>query len=78
MKVFNLKVNIEPSEDGGFVAECPSLQGCYTSGLTFDEAVAKIREAIRLHIEDRIEDGDPIPSEVDLSETVETVVSVSV
>jgi predicted RNase H-like HicB family nuclease len=30
MKVFNLKVLIEQSEDGNFFIECPSLQGCYT------------------------------------------------
>jgi predicted RNase H-like HicB family nuclease len=72
-----LKVVVEPSEDGGFFIECPSLQGCYTSGKTFDEAVNNIREAIRAHIEDRIADGEPIPKEVDLSETVETMVSVA-
>ncbi len=78
MKIYNLKVTIEPSEDGGFFIECPALQGCYTSGTTFDEAVANIREAIRAHIEDRITDGDPIPDEVDLSEAIETMVSVAV
>ena len=78
MKVYNLKVVIEPSEDGGFFVECPELQGCYTSGETFDEAVNNIREAIKAHIEDRITDGESIPEEVDFTASIETTVSVAI
>ncbi|HUO09144.1 MAG TPA: type II toxin-antitoxin system HicB family antitoxin [Phycisphaerae bacterium] len=38
-------------EDGGFVAEVPSLPGCVSQGATRDEAVANVREAIELWIE---------------------------
>ena len=77
MKIYNLKIVIEPSEDDGFFVECPALQGCYTSGKTFDEAMNNIREAIRVHIEDRIADGEAIPSELNLTESIETMVSVA-
>lgn len=47
-------------DEGGYYAFCPELQGCYTSGDTFEEARANLVDAVRLHIEDRLEDGDPI------------------
>ncbi|NQU06436.1 MAG: type II toxin-antitoxin system HicB family antitoxin [Calditrichaeota bacterium] len=78
MKIYNLKVRIEPSDDGGYFAECPVLQGCYTSGETFDDVIGNIREAIRVHIEDRIADGESIPAEINLSESIETLLSVEV
>ena len=47
----NLKVIIEPGEDGYFVARVPSLSGCWSQGKTKDEAIANIREAIELYLE---------------------------
>ena len=42
--------------------------------ITYEEAVANIKDAIRLHLEDRIADGDEIPhTSVSLS-TVEVAV----
>jgi predicted RNase H-like HicB family nuclease len=38
---------------GGYVATCPQLQGCYTLGRTYEEVMQNIRDAIRLHLEDR-------------------------
>ena len=78
MKIYNLKVKIEPSEDGGYFAECPALQGCYTSGETFDIVINNIKEAIRVHIEDRVADGESIPAEINISESIETLLSVEV
>jgi predicted RNase H-like HicB family nuclease len=43
-----VRVVIEPGEDGWIVAECPSLPGCVSQGRTDDEALANIKEAIRL------------------------------
>lgn len=37
----------------GYFAYCPHLQGCYTQGETYEEALKNIEDAIRLHIEDR-------------------------
>jgi predicted RNase H-like HicB family nuclease len=52
------------TEDGRFVAICPSLQGCYTEGETEAEVRELIRDAIQLHVEDRIASGEPIYAEV--------------
>ncbi|HKP53736.1 MAG TPA: type II toxin-antitoxin system HicB family antitoxin [Chloroflexia bacterium] len=61
MNKFLLPVVVERDSDGYF-AYCPSLQGCYTQGDTYEDALANIEDAIRLHIEDRIESGEPIPT----------------
>jgi len=64
MKVYEFTVVIERDEDGRFVAVVPALQGCYSEGDTEQEARELIEDAIRLHIEDRLERGDPIHEEV--------------
>ncbi len=45
----------------GYVAICPELQGCYTQGDTYEEVLENIREAILLHVEDRLASGEEIP-----------------
>jgi predicted RNase H-like HicB family nuclease len=52
MKHYTLPIIIERDADGFFVS-CPALQGCYTQGTNYDEAIANIKDAIRLHLEDR-------------------------
>ena len=64
MTEYEFTVVIERDEDGRFLAVCPALQGCYTEGETEDEARDLIRDAIRLHIEDRLASGEPIYQEV--------------
>ncbi len=60
MSVYRFSVIIEKDKDGYF-AFCPELQGCYTQGDTYEEVLENIRDAIRLHIEDRLEDVEEIP-----------------
>jgi predicted RNase H-like HicB family nuclease len=60
MKNYRLSVVIEKDVDGYF-AFCPELQGCYTQGDSYEEALENIKDAIRLHLEDRIEGGEVIP-----------------
>lgn len=57
------QVILIPDEDGGFVVEVPSLPGCYSQGDTEEEALNNIREAIDLHIEALIADGEEVPKE---------------
>ncbi len=64
MKDYNLTVVIEKDDDGNFLAICPALQGCYAEGTTKAEALEMIQDAIRLHIEARLEKGEPIYEEV--------------
>lgn len=47
----NLKVLLEPSDEGGFTVIVPSLPGCISEGETGDEALANVREAIELYLE---------------------------
>jgi len=47
----NIKVVIEPGEDGYFVARVPSLKSCWSQGKTKEEALQNIREAIDLYLE---------------------------
>jgi predicted RNase H-like HicB family nuclease len=73
MKNITLPVIIEADTDGYFVS-CPALQGCYSQGDTYEEALTNIKDAIRLHIADRLADGEEIPQvSVSLS-TVEIAV----
>jgi len=60
MGAYKFSVVIERDMDGYF-ALCPELQGCYTQGDTYEEVLDNIKDAIRLHIEDRIEAGEEIP-----------------
>jgi hypothetical protein len=38
-KRMKIQVLIHPAEDGGYWAEAPALQGCYSEGETIDEAI---------------------------------------
>jgi predicted RNase H-like HicB family nuclease len=52
-----------PGEDGYWVAECVSLPGCISQGKTKEEAIANIKEAIELYIEDMVENGEAVPED---------------
>ena len=51
-------------ESGGFTVTVPSLPGCISEGDTEEEALANIRDAIDLYIEDMIADGEDVPEDV--------------
>ncbi len=69
MGVYKFSVVVEKDIDGYF-AFCPELQGCYTQGDTYEEVLENIKDAIRLHIEDRIESGEEIPQSESVSLTM--------
>ncbi len=48
-------------EDEAFIAEVPELPGCMAHGESQEEALANIKEAMRLWIDTAKEFGDPIP-----------------
>ena len=60
MQRYRITVVIEKDADGYF-AFCPELQGCYTPGDSYEEVLENIRDAIRIHIEDRRGDMEDIP-----------------
>ena len=57
------QIILYPGEDGYWVAECASLPGCISQGKTKEEAIANIKEAIELYIEDMIENGEAMPAQ---------------
>ena len=77
MKTYTLKVAVEPDEDRWHV-HCPALEryGAATWGSTREEALRHIREVVGMVIEELIEDGEPVPGDVPVSE--EPLVSVTV
>ena len=44
-----------------YAAYAPDVPGCISTARTWDEMLAMIRDALTVHIESLIEDGDPVP-----------------
>lgn len=51
------------TEDGGWVAEVPSLPGCISQGETFEEALDNVRDAIEVWIDGAQSTGLQVPNE---------------
>lgn len=47
----DFSVVVERDASGYFVASVPSIPGCHTQAHSLDELMARIREAIALHLE---------------------------
>ena len=58
----NLKVILEPSDEGGYTVIVPALPGCISEGNTKEEALANIREAITVYLEPVEDDWDFAPN----------------
>jgi predicted RNase H-like HicB family nuclease len=68
MKTYVFRVVIEPDEDR-WSAHCPVLltYGAATWGNTQEEALKHIREVVQMVVEELLEDGEPIPKDVQVS-----------
>ena len=64
MKRYQFTVIVQRDDEGNYVAICPALQGCYTEGETPEKAMAYLKDAIQLHIEDRQARQEPIYEEL--------------
>lgn len=53
---------------GNYSAYCPDLPGCIATGDTAKEAELNMHEALQLHIEGMMEDGETIPESAALAE----------
>ena len=62
--VFPVTIEYDQEEDV-YLADCPVLPGCYTDGKTREEALANIRDAIKLVLESRLAVGDPVQNYTD-------------
>ncbi len=68
MQNYRFSVVIERDKEGYF-AFCPELQGCYTQGDNYEEVMENVKDAIRLHVEDRLSSGEDIPQAESVSLT---------
>ena len=77
MTTYTFKVVLEPDEDR-WRAYCPALeaQGASTWGYTRQEALQHIREVLEMLAAELVEEGKPMPSDVQASE--EPLVAVTV
>jgi predicted RNase H-like HicB family nuclease len=56
-------------QDGGYLAYFPSLPGCNTWGVTYEEAVTNAHEALAVYLESLDDLGKPLPKD-EVSEPV--------
>ena len=77
MKTYVFRVVIEPDDDR-WAAYCPALEhlGAATWGYTQEEALKHIQEVVQMIVEELIEDGEPIPVDVQVSQ--EPLISITV
>ena len=59
MRGYRFAIVVEQDEQGYF-AYCPELHGCYTQGETFEEVIENIKDAIKLHVEDRLANNETV------------------
>jgi predicted RNase H-like HicB family nuclease len=59
----NFFVTLERDEDGVWIAECPSIPGCVSQGHTREGAIESVRDAIKLCLEVRADQGLPLTVE---------------
>lgn len=55
---------VEKGRERGYVAFCPALKGCVSQGVTREETLANLKEAMSAYIECLIENNLPVPTEV--------------
>lgn len=51
-KVFQYTAVFEPEKTGGYSVTIPALPGCISEGDSFEQALANIKEAAELYLED--------------------------
>lgn len=70
---YQYTVFVEPCEEGGYFAVCPSLPGCHVQGESLEDTLKEMRAAIQAFLADLKAHGEtvPMPRQV-------TVTSISV
>ena len=56
-----LRVILEPSDEGGFTALVPALPGCISEGDSREDALRNIKEAIHVYLEPVDDDWQASP-----------------
>lgn len=61
---------IHKEEGSDYGVSFPDLPGCVSAGVTLDEARSMAEEALALHVEGMIEDGEPLPEPSSMEEVM--------
>ena len=60
---YQFTIIMEPCEEGGYYAECPSLPGCHVQGDTYEETLSEMRSALSAFLDDYRNEGEAIPED---------------
>jgi predicted RNase H-like HicB family nuclease len=63
VETVRLSVILSEGEDGYIVAQIPLIPGCISQGATIEEALANVKEAAELCLENRKAEGWDLPHE---------------
>ena len=63
-RAWNVRVEVEPWPEGGYIASAPDLHGCWVVGETVPEVVHDIYEVIEMAIESRLEHEEALPDDL--------------
>ena len=76
MSEYQYTIILHPdTEEGGYTVTVPAWPGCITQGETLEEAIAMAKDAIRLHIEGLIAEGESVSEEQEHPQAI--VISVA-
>ena len=64
MSEMMLKIQIEPLEEGGYLATSDELQGLIAQGRTIAETMEFAQDVARKLVESYLEHGDPLPPKI--------------
>jgi len=77
MRFYSFEIVIEKEpEDAGYLAYSPTLPGCFSNGLTIEEAKRNIREAVQQHLASLQAHGQAIAQQERLVHVEELTVGV--
>jgi len=59
--IYQYTIFIEPCEEGGYFATCPSLPGCHVQGERLEGTLNEMKAVIDAYLEDLKAHHEPIP-----------------
>ena len=65
---------VHQGKDGAYGVSFPDFPGCVTAGKTLGEVKRLAKEALELHIEGMIEDGEEFPTPTETNKAAELVI----
>lgn len=61
-----LSVVLHKDPDSAYGVTVPDIPGCFSAGATVADALDSVREALALHFEGLVADGEPLPTPQDI------------